>query len=33
MKKLPKQQSVDIWPILFYNNDPINDQLDSTGKL
>ena len=28
----PKQQSGDIFPITFHNNDPLNDQLEITGK-
>ena len=32
MKKVPKQKSVDIRPIIFHNDDTINDQLDNTGK-
>ena len=32
MDKVPKQQSVDIWPIPFQNYHPINAQIDNTGK-
>ena len=32
MEKGPKQHSVDIQPIPFNNYDPINAQLDNTGK-
>ena len=28
----PNQQSVEIWPIAFQNDDPINSQLENTGK-
>ena len=32
MEKVSKQKYVEIWPIPFHNDDPINDQLDNTGK-
>ena len=32
MDKGPKQHPVDIWPTPFHNYDPLNDQLDNTGK-
>ena len=32
MGKGPKQKSVEIWSISFQNDDPINSQLDNTGK-
>ena len=32
MEKLPKQQSVDIRTIPFHNDDPMNFQLENTGK-
>ena len=32
MEKWPKQQSVDIKPITFQNDDPREDQLENTGK-
>ena len=32
MEILPKKNSVEIHPIPFQNNIPINDQLDNTGK-
>ena len=32
MEKGPKQQSVEIWPKTFHNDDPLNDQLHNTGK-
>ena len=32
MDKVPKQQSVDIWPIPFQNYHPINAHIDNTGK-
>ena len=32
MKKVPNQQSGDIRPITFQNDDPIDDQIDNTGK-
>ena len=31
-EKLPKQKYVDIQHIFFQNDDPINAQLDNTGK-
>ena len=31
IEKVLKQQYVDIWPIPFQNDDPINDQLYNTG--
>ena len=33
MKKHPKQQSVEIWPIQFMKYDPINAQIKNTGKI
>ena len=33
LEKETKQQSVEIWPIPFHNYDPINAQLENTGKL
>ena len=33
MDKGPKQNSVDIWPIPFQNDDPVNDQLENTDKI
>ena len=33
MEKVPKQQYVEIWSILFQNCDPINAKLDNTGKI
>ena len=32
MEKVLKKQSIDIWPIRYQNYDPINAQLDNTGK-
>ena len=32
MEEGTKQQSGDICPITFHNNDPLNDQLEITGK-
>ena len=31
-EKGPKQKFVEIFPIPFHNNDPINDQLENIGK-
>ena len=28
----PNQQSIEIWPIPFKNGDPINNQIETTGK-
>ena len=33
IEKVPKQQYIDIQPILFQNDDPINAQLDNTGNI
>ena len=33
IEKLPKEQSVDIWPIPFQNDDPINSHLENKGKI
>ena len=33
MEKVPNQKSVDIRPIPFHNNDPINNQLENTGDI
>ena len=33
MEKGHKQKSVDIWPISFHNDNCINAQLESTGKI
>ena len=33
MEKGPKKKSVDIWPIPFHNDDPINAHIDNTGKV
>ena len=32
IERVPNQQSVEIWPTPFKNYDPINYQLESTGK-
>ena len=33
MGKGPKQQYVEILTITFQNDDPINDQIENTGKI
>ena len=33
MDKMQKQQSVEIWPTPFQNDDPINSQFENKGKL
>ena len=33
MDNVPNQQYVDIWLIPFQKDDPINDQLENTGKI
>ena len=33
MEKVPKQQYVEIGPILFHNYDPINAHIMNTGKI
>ena len=33
MEKLPKQQYAEIQTINFHNDDPVNLQLDNTGKI
>ena len=33
MDKIPKQKYVEIWSIPIHNYDPINDQLENTGKI
>ena len=33
MEEGPKQTSVDIQPLIFHNYDPINAQLENTGKI
>ena len=32
MEKGPKQQYVEIWTVPFHNYDPINAQVENTGK-
>ena len=33
METVPKQQSVEIFPITFHNGDPVDVQLENTGKI
>ena len=33
MEKVPKQTSVEIRPIPFHNDDPINSYIENTGKM
>ena len=33
MKKVHKQQLIDIWPIPFQNDDPNNTQIDNIGNI
>ena len=33
IEKIPKQKFVEIWPVQFHNDNPINYQLDNTGNV
>ena len=33
MEKVPKQKTVEIWPMPFQNDDTINARFDNTGKM
>ena len=33
IEKVPKKQSVEVWPTPFHNDDPINSQLENTGNV